>query len=138
MLVIEVDVIGPQSAQGAVDRVTDVAGQQHPTPRCALYRVDVLCVLGGDDDRPTHGFQRLPDELFVGVRTVDLRGIEEGHAPVHGGADQVDHLRPVGVSAVPAGHAHAPEPDGGHFQPGRAENSLLHHHDNHRTEGVCH
>ena len=111
VLVVEVDVIGPQSAQRAVDRVTDIAGEQHPASRLPSYGIDVLCVLGGDDDRLAHRLQRLSDELFVGVRSVDLRGIEEGHASVHGRADHVDHLSPVGVAAVAAGHTHASEPD---------------------------
>ena len=37
VLVVEVDVIGPQSAQRAVDRVTDIAGEQHPAARLPFY-----------------------------------------------------------------------------------------------------
>ena len=47
------------------------------------------------------------DELLVDERAVDLGGIEERDAVVHGGVDQRDHLLPVGLVAVATGHAHA-------------------------------
>ena len=60
-----------------------------------------------------YGASASPDELLVGVRAVDLGGVEEGDAAVHRGAEQRDHLLPVGLVAVAAGHAHAAQPDGG-------------------------
>src|SRR5687767_8512188 len=59
--------------------------------------------------------ERLAHQLLVGVRTVDLGSVEEGHPAIHSGADQRDHLLPVRLVAVAAGHAHAAEPDCGNL-----------------------
>ena len=55
-------------------------------------RSEVEAELGRDHDLVADGLERLADELFVGERAVDLRGVEEGDAALDGGADQRDHL----------------------------------------------
>ena len=79
----------------------------------------------------------------VGLGCMSMTGGYSGHpdraqmidvirAAVDRGADHVDHLSTVGVAAVAAGHTDAPEPDGGHLQPGRAERAFLGNHAIHR------
>ena len=88
--------------------------------------IDVPAELGRDHHLvPVRG-ERLADELLVGVRTVDLGGVEEGDAAVHSGADQRDHLLPVRLVAVAAGHAHAAQPDGGDLEAVGAEGAFVH------------
>src|SRR5215469_2743503 len=55
-------------------------------------------------------------DLFIQQRAIDLGGIEERDAPLHGGVQESDHLpfilwRPVGPA-----HSHAAKSDGGYFQ----------------------
>jgi hypothetical protein len=112
VLIVEVDGVDPEPAQGAVDDLLDdfrTAGD--PPARLAFDRVDVPAELGGDHDLALVRGEGLADEFLVGVGAVDLGGIEEGDATVHRGADERDHLLPVGPIAVPASHAHTAQPD---------------------------
>ena len=99
-----------------------------PAARLALDRIDVPAELGGDDDLVPEGGQCLADQFLVDVRAVHLGGVEEGDAAVHGGADQRDHLLPVGLLAVAAGHAHAAQPDRRDLRAAGAECALVHGH----------
>ena len=69
--------------------------------------------------------QRLADQLLIGVRAIDLGGVEEGDAALDGGADQ---LMPACFSAPGRSRAqpHAAQADGGDFQPAFSECALLH------------
>ena len=51
--------------------------------------------LGRDHDLVADRFERLADELLVGERAVDLRGVEEGDAALDGcrGCSAIDSLR---------------------------------------------
>ena len=73
--------------------------------------------LGGDHDLPVVRRKRLPDQLLVDIRAVDLSGVEEGDAAIDGSADQRDHVLPIGPVAIATGHAHAAQPDSGDFRP---------------------
>ena len=70
----------PSRLQRAVDGAGDLVRQQHPSARLAFDRVDVLGELGGDHDLVADGCERLADEFLVGVRSVDLGGVEERDA----------------------------------------------------------
>ena len=126
VLVVQVDHVEPEPAQRALDGAGDVLGAQHPAARLALDRVDVLGELGGDHDLVGVRGERLTDELLVGVRPVDLGGVEERDAEVDGTVEQGDHVLPVRHAAVAAGHGHAAESDGGDLQAAGAECALLH------------
>ncbi len=54
---------------------------------------------------------RAAEQLFVGVRTVHIGGVEEVDAEIEGAMDDGDVLRVVG-RPVEVGHAHAAEADG--------------------------
>ena len=61
--------------------------------------------------------ERSADELFVGVRSVDLGGVDEGDAEVERPVDRADRLGVVAAGAGVGGrHAHRPEPDAGHLE----------------------
>ena len=127
VLVVEVDGVDAEPLQRAVDDLPDDVGlARDPPARLALDRVDVPPELGGDHDLTPERGQRLADEFLVDVRTVDLGGVEERDAAVDCGADQRDHLLPVGRVAVAAGHAHAAQPDGGDLRAAGAEGALVH------------
>jgi hypothetical protein len=66
------------------------------------------------------------DELFVGVRAVGLGRVEERHAELDGPAKQRRHLLLVRRRAVAEAHAHAAEPQRGHFQIALSKFAFLH------------
>src|SRR5262249_19844951 len=66
------------------------------------------------------------DEFLVGEGAVDLGGVEEGDAEVHGGADELDPLLFIDGRAVAEAQAHAAEAQGRHLQAALAECARLH------------
>src|ERR1700734_1852573 len=70
--------------------------------------------------------QSFANDLFVGERPVDLRGVEESSASFNRGADQRDALFLAELCGVAESDAHAAEPDGRDFQTALTELSLLH------------
>src|SRR6266480_4765838 len=73
-----------------------------------------------------HRCQRLAHELFVGVRTVYLGGIEECDTAFHGRADERDHRRFVRWDTVALAHPHAAEPEGRDFEIALSKFAVLH------------
>jgi len=104
----------------------DLGPAGDPPPRLVFDRIDVAAELGGDHDLALVRGERLADEFLVGVGAIDFGGVEERDAAVHRGADQRDHLLPVGLVAVATGHAHAAQPDGGDLRAVGAQGALVH------------
>ena len=123
MLVEEVDEIGPQPTQRPVERLANVLG---PTVQLPVALIQREAELGRDDDLVAAWGERLADDLFVVVRPVDLRGVEEGHAMVDCLAQEVDHRRPVGRGTERLADPHAAQPDRRDLQPGAAQCPLFH------------
>ncbi len=86
MLVVEVDVVGAQPAERALDGEPDVLAR-------AVEATDLLCrppavaaavgdlpVLRCQDDLVAASGQRLPDQFLVGVWAVDFGAVQEGDA----------------------------------------------------------
>ena len=69
--------------------------------------------LGGDDDAVAPALDGLADQDLVGVRAVDVGGVEQRDAEIEGAMDRGDAFGLVG-RAVELGHAHAAEAEGGH------------------------
>jgi hypothetical protein len=63
--------------------------------------------LGGDHHLVPHGREGLAYELFVGERSIDLGGVEEGDAEIDGGTDEVDAVLLGDVETVGMAEAHA-------------------------------
>ena len=127
VLVVEVDVVGAQPAQRAVDGAAD-AGRvaAEPAGRDAVL-LEREPELGGDDDVVAVRLEGLADDVFVGERPVHLGGVEERDAELDGAADHRDAVGAVGGGdVVGAGQAHAAEPDRRHGQAVRSEGPLFH------------
>ena len=91
VLVEQVDRVDSEARQGGVGGLPDELG---PTLESGpSVRVD-FPELGGHDDLMTNGGKRVPHELLVRERAVDLRGVKERHAQVHRVPDQRDRLVP--------------------------------------------
>ena len=124
VLVEQVDRVGAQSLQRALDAAADRLGAAVERAR-SDRTLQVEPELRRDHDLVADRLERLADELLVGERAVDLRGVEEGDAAVDGGADQRDHLLLVRGRTEGVAHAHAPEADRRDLQAG-SEGSLHH------------
>ena len=118
VLVVEVDVVGAEPSQRAVDGAADagrVAGQPAGWDAVLLEGEPEL---GGDDDVVAVRLEGFADDVLVGERPVDLGGVEERDAELDGAADDGDAVGAVwGGRVVGAGQAHAAEPDRGHGEP---------------------
>jgi hypothetical protein len=72
--------------------------------------------LGGDHHLVPHRGERFPRQFLIDEWPVSLGGIEQGDAPLHGLAGQLDHRLPIRVWAAMVVHPHAPEAEGRYFQ----------------------
>src|SRR6185295_17669465 len=72
--------------------------------------VQVALHLGRDHVFLALPLDRAPDQLLVGERPVDLRGVDEVDAELEGALDGRNRLLLVGL-AVERGHSHAAEPE---------------------------
>ena len=112
VLVEQVDDVGAQPPQRAVDRGADVLG---PAADAALVAVVVEgeAELRRDDDLVADRRESLPDDLLVLERSVDLGRVEERDAVVDRLAQEGDHGRPLRRRAEALADTHAAEADGG-------------------------
>ena len=116
MLVVQVDVIGVEPLERALERRADVGRAAVNVPR-ALARVRDEAELRGQHHLVAPAFQRPPDELLVGEGTVDLGGVDEGDAQVDRPVNGPDRLGVIQViRAVGPGHAHGAKADPGYVQ----------------------
>jgi hypothetical protein len=125
VLVEQVDGVDAEPGQRGVGDLLDVIRSAGETDHLAVV-IERRSELGGDDNLTLEWRQSFADQLLVDEGAVDLGGVEEGNAAVHSGADQGEHLLPVGLVAVATGHAHAAQPDGGDLKAVRAQGALVH------------
>src|SRR2546425_6393374 len=123
VLVEEIDEVGLQSLERALDALLDVLG---PTVRHLLPVVDPEPELGGDDHLTAKGGKGFADELFVREGTVDLGGVEKCDAPFDGTPYKGNHLLLVTSRTVAIAHSHTAEPDRRDFQIALSKFALLH------------
>jgi hypothetical protein len=127
VLVVEVDVVGPEAPQRGVAGLADVGGvAPHPTA-AGLVGVEVDAELGGEDDLVAVRGERLADQLLVVAEAVHVGGVEERDAEREGPGDGGDRLVGVG-GAVGEAHAHTAEALGGDGRAGLAEGARRERH----------
>src|SRR5687767_10814445 len=98
MLVIKIDVVSSEALQRFLD---DAPDSLRPAVQ-PVGAVDLEAELRGDCDLVAYRREGFADEFLVGVRAVDLRGIEERHATLVGVANHTDALGPVDTGTVVA------------------------------------
>jgi hypothetical protein len=101
VLVVQVDVVGAEPSQRALDSDADVGGAAVEGPRAPAVVRD-QAELGGQHHLVAAALERLADQPLVDVGTVDLGGVDERDAQVDGPVDGADRL---GVVAARAGVA---------------------------------
>src|ERR1051326_395877 len=82
---------------------------------------------GGDDDLLTNRDKRFAHEFFVGEGSIDLGRVEKGHASVHGGPHERNHLLPVSGRTIVDTQAHTTEPESRNLQSTVPKGAILHH-----------
>ena len=124
VLVVEIDAVGTQPPQGALDRGPDVRW-------AAVERSGASAGVRDEAELRRHhdivaaSLEGAADELLVRVGAVDLGGVDVGDAQLQGSLDGADRL---GVAAarveVVAGHRHRAEPDARDVE--SAQRNVLH------------
>ena len=115
VLVVEVDVVGVEPPQRALDRKSDVGGSAVEVAG-SVADVRDHPELGGEDDVVTPTPEGPPDQLLVRVGPVHLRGVDEGDTQLEGTMDRRDRMALVDAGVdVGGGHAHRPESQSRHL-----------------------
>ena len=115
VLVVEVDVVGAEASQRALDGCTDVGGAAVGAEGVPVAVVLHEAELGGDLHLVAAALDGASDELLAVEGPVDLGGVDVGDAELEGAVDGADGLGVVERSAggVGAGHGHGAEADAG-------------------------
>src|SRR5437667_7359162 len=124
MLIIEIHDVRPETLQRSLDALLDALGAAVLDLLPAGITSDPE--LRGDHHLSAHRRQRLANELFVGVRTVDFGGIEECDAAFDGRADERNHRLLVRWDTVALAHPHAAESEGRDLEIALSKCALLH------------
>src|SRR6184192_3127144 len=124
VLIIEIQDVCPEPFQRTLNALFDALGPAVLDLLPAGITSDPE--LGGDHHLSAYWRQRLPNELFVGVRTVNFGGIEECDAAFDGRADERDHRLLVRWETVALAHPHAAEPEGRDFEIALSKCARLH------------
>ena len=127
VLVVEIDPVGPEALERALDRAAHVLGRAvaHPRPSARLVALRADAELGRDHPVVSMSGDRLADQLLVLERPVHLGRVEEVDPQIERLADRRDCLVLVG-GAVEGRHAHASESERGDLESPIAQRSLLH------------
>src|SRR5260370_554902 len=96
------------------------------TKPIAGHEIDVVAKLGRYHNILAQWLQCLANESLVLEGAIGFRGVEEGHAALHGGADELNHGRTVRRLSVATAHSHAPETYFRDFEALVAKLPLLH------------
>ena len=111
VLVVQVDVVGVEPLQRALDGQADVLGAAVEAAR-AVAAVQDRAELRRDHHLVPATGERASEQFLVQVRPVHLRGVEQGDAEVDRAVDRRDRTGLVGAgTGVEGRHAHAAEAD---------------------------
>ncbi len=123
VLVEQVDMVGAQALEAGFGDGTDILGA---AVQAVIGARALESELGGNHQPVAVGRQRPAEQVFVGVRTIHLGGVEEGHAALDGGLQQGDALALLHRLTVGMGQAHAAQAEGGNLQATAAQFACLH------------
>ena len=116
VLVVEIDVVGPQPGQRRIAGLPHVLRPAVDGARGRILGVAHVAELGGDDRLVAARPQGPAEEDLVGEGPVHVGGVEEGQAQIEGAVDGGDRLVVV-TGTVELGHAHAAETLARHDEP---------------------
>src|ERR1700691_1725693 len=110
VLIQEINEIGLEALERSFHHLPDVLGPAVETVWLAVD--DLEAKFGRDTDPPPLWSQRLAQQFFVLVRSVNLRSVKEGHAAIDRGAEQGNRLLFVSRRPVSMAQSHTAQPEG--------------------------
>jgi hypothetical protein len=122
VLIEQVDTVDLQSLQRRVRDLPDVVRSAIGLATLADHKSKFR----GEYDALSNGRKRLADQFLVGERPIDFRRVKKSDPTLHRGANQADHVLPVGGWPVPETHSHAAEAECRDPQAAVSQGSLLH------------
>ena len=105
--VVEIDLLQAKAAHAHVGRLTQILPVADSAHVAVLGAAADKAALGRDHELVGIGVQRLADQFFVGMRPVDVGGVDEGHARRDDFAQQRDARRGRGSRPRPSGRSAA-------------------------------
>jgi hypothetical protein len=125
VLIVEVNVVNSEAAQAGLAGGANVFRLAIYVARGGVVWVANDSELGGEHDLVALAFDRLADQFFVLVRSVDVGGVEEVDAEFEGAVKGGDGFVVV-ASAVKLGHAHAAESESGNREASMSKMARFH------------
>src|SRR5581483_3304171 len=131
MLIEQVDRLDSEPPERALDGLPDVgwlavqAGRAFHRARIEIG-TEIEPEFRRDDNLVPQRSQRFADQFFIGVRTIDLRGVEERDAAFHRRPEKSDLFPLVFRWPIRGAHAHAAEPERRYFQAAVSKFAFLH------------
>src|SRR5579862_1353149 len=125
MLVVEIDMIDAEAAEARIAGLANVVRLAADAARVGIFRIANDAEFSGENDLVALALDGAPDKFFVGVRSVNVGGVEKGDAEFESAVDGSDRFVVV-ASGVKLGHAHTAESLGGHFEACVTESARLH------------
>jgi hypothetical protein len=126
---VEVDVVGAEALQAALDGADDVVAAEAEVVG-AVEVPDLHAHLGGDQHVVTVRAQRSTEDLLGLAGGVDVRGVEEVHPGVAGERDLTAgtvHVEVAdGLGPAGSGEAHGAEGDGRDAEPRGSQLAVVH------------
>ena len=115
MLIEEVNVICAKPSQATIDRRTDCLRPAVPLQANLFSSLDAKTKLGGNDYPVAPVLECAAEQVLVGERAIDLRGVEERASQLNGAMKRCNRLCLI-RRTVRLAHAHASESDCGDFK----------------------
>ena len=138
MLVEEIDIVGPEAFQAAIDSFPDMGRLAiDATMVHARVGIDVPTELGGDLHLIAERHEGFAHHHLVRERAIRLGGVKEIDAAFDRLANEGDHLRPI-LKFAGLAIAHAAQRESRYLETAVTEPALLHHdllHLNKRSSG---
>jgi len=127
MLIEEIDGVDAEALERGFGDLLDVFGAAvQLVPFAVAVRICIPAKFRSDDNMSTERLECFSDEFFVGERSVDFGGIEEGDSPRYGCAKERNHLLFVFWRTIRPTHTHAAEANGGNFEIAVAQRAAPH------------
>ena len=127
MLVEEIDIVGSEASQAAIDSFPDVGRLAvDATMVHARVGIDVPTELGGDLHLIAERHEGFAHHHLVRERAIRLCSVKEIDAALDRLANEGDHLRPI-LKFAGLAIAHAAQREGRYLETAVTEPALLHH-----------
>ncbi len=96
MLIVEIDVVSPQTPQAAFHRTSDLGRFAiHSTSKLSCLLVDVPTEFGGNFHPMAHAGEGFADHFFICPWAIDFRSVKKVDTLINGLAKEGNHILPI-------------------------------------------